>query len=189
MRRPTLIVMVKVPVAGRVKTRLGRDIGMTDAVWWYRHQTQATLRRLRDPRWTLCLAVAPDHAGMVSRVWPEALPRIPQGPGDLGRRMARALAATQGPTVLIGSDIPGVTRTEIRQAFVALGHADSVIGPATDGGFWLIGLRHPSRQTAGFLEDIRWSHEATLSDTLATLPERVATVATLADVDTAADMA
>ena len=50
--------MVKAPVAGRVKTRLGRDIGMTNAAGWYRHQTAGLLRRLRDPRWRIVLAVA-----------------------------------------------------------------------------------------------------------------------------------
>ncbi len=49
--RPTLIVMLKVPRAGWVKTRLGRDIGMTAAAWWFRHQVAQLLRRIDDPRW------------------------------------------------------------------------------------------------------------------------------------------
>ena len=74
--------MLKEPRPGRVKTRLGRDIGMIGAAWWFRHQVAGLLRRLDDPRWHLVLAVAPDHAGLTSRVWPAHLPRIPQGPGD-----------------------------------------------------------------------------------------------------------
>ena len=95
MRRRTLIVMVREPRPGRVKTRLGREIGMTAAAWWYRHQTRRLLSRLRDPRWTLLLAVSPDAQGLASRVWPLDLPRLPQGRGDLGQRMARVLAATE----------------------------------------------------------------------------------------------
>ena len=87
--KPTLIVMLKEPRPGRVKTRLGRDIGMGAAAWWFRHQTARLLRRLDDPRWQLILAVAPDRDGLQSRVWPAHLPRLPQGGGDLGARMAR----------------------------------------------------------------------------------------------------
>lgn len=188
MRRPTLIIMVKEPRPGRVKTRLGRSIGMTDAAWWYRHQTARLLRRLHDPRWDIVLAVAPDREGMASRIWPPHLARWPQGRGDLGRRMARALAATRGPSVLIGSDIPGITRHHIACAFHALGKAPSVIGPAPDGGFWLVGLRHPGNAPRGLFADVRWSHPDTLSDTLPTLPQPVALIDTLADVDEAKDL-
>ena len=124
LRRPTLIVMLKVPRAGRVKTRLGQDIGTTAAAWWFRHQTARLLRRLRDPRWTIVLAVTPDREGQTSRVWPADLPRIPQGRGDLGTRMRRCLMATRGPAVLIGGDIPGVAPTHIARAFKALGSAE-----------------------------------------------------------------
>ena len=75
--------MLKEPRPGRVKTRLGRDIGMGAAAWWFRHQTGRLLRRLEDPRWQLILAVAPDRDGLQSRVWPAHLPRLPQGGGDL----------------------------------------------------------------------------------------------------------
>ncbi len=188
MRRRTLIVMVKEPVAGRVKTRLGRDIGMTDAAWWFRHQSRALLRRIRNPRWRIVLAVSPDAAGMQSRFWPRDLPRIPQGRGDIGRRMARALTSVPGPAVLIGADIPGVTRQHIDAAFSALGRSPSVIGPARDGGFWLIGLRHTKPLPPHLFANVRWSHADTLMDALATLPKPVAFVATLQDVDTAADL-
>ena len=180
--------MVKEPRPGRVKTRLGRDIGMTAAAWWFRHQTARLLRRLRDPRWQIVLAVAPDRAGLASRVWPADLPRLPQGQGDLGQRMARALSSVPGPAVLIGGDIPGVTREHIAQAFGALGAAPSVLGPATDGGFWLVGLRHPARGPSGLFQGVRWSHPETLADTAPTLPQPVARAAWLGDVDTSADL-
>jgi len=55
----TLIVMLKEPRAGRVKTRLGRDIGMVGAAWWFRHQVRRLLRRIDDPRWNVVLARGP----------------------------------------------------------------------------------------------------------------------------------
>lgn len=188
MRRPTLIVMVKEPVAGRVKTRLGAEIGMTEAAWWFRHHARSLIRRLRDPRWRIVLLVAPDVMGMRSRFWPGDLKRIPQGRGDIGVRMSRALGRVSGPAVLIGADIPGVTRHHIAAAFAALGSAKCVIGPAADGGFWLIGLRHTRPRPPHLFQGVRWSHGETLGDALPTLPKPVAFVDTLQDVDTAADL-
>ena len=181
--------MVKEPRPGRVKTRLARDIGAVPAAWWYRHQVRALLRRLEDPRWRLVLAVAPDGARR-STVWPAALPRWPQGGGDLGARMARMLRrAAPGPACLIGSDIPGVRRTHVAQAFAALGRTDAVFGPAPDGGYWLIGLKAPHRPPPGFLRGVRWSSAEALGDSRATLGRaRIVEVETLADVDTAADL-
>jgi len=141
--RQTLIVMVKEPRAGRVKTRLGRDIGMVDAAWWFRHQSRRLIRRLRDPRWQIVLTVAPDIQGMASRFWPHDLARMPQGRGDIGQRMLRALRAIPvGPVCLVGADIPDLSRRHVARAFGALGSSDVVFGPAVDGGFWLVGVRH-----------------------------------------------
>ena len=183
--------MVKEPRPGRVKTRLGREIGHLDAARWFRRQSLALLRRLRDPRWRLVLAVAPDAEGLRSRIWPADLPRIPQGPGDLGRRMGRLLRGLPpGPACVVGADVPGVDAARIAEAFRALGRADAVLGPATDGGYWLVGLRRTSRAPATLFEGVRWSTPHALADTLATMPGlRVARAATLADVDTAADLA
>ncbi|MDE0697337.1 MAG: glycosyltransferase [Boseongicola sp.] len=180
--------MVKEPRPGRVKTRLGREIGMVNAAWWYRHQTTRLLRRLSDSRWLTVLAVTPDSEGFKSRVWPPGLSRIPQGSGDLGQRMTRAFAASPGPTLLIGSDIPGIGRQHVAAGFSALGRARSVIGPAEDGGFWMIGLHCPQRPPKDLFRGTRWSHPETLADALPTLPRPIAIVDTLADVDTASDL-
>lgn len=180
--------MVKEPRAGRVKTRLGAGIGMTSAAWWYRHQTRSLLRRLRDPRWTLVLSVAPDRA-ISSSFWPADLPRIPQGKGDIGARMARALRYFTGPTVLIGSDIPNVTKSEVSAALERLKTNATVIGPAPDGGFWLVGLRKPALVPNGLFDGVPWSHRDTLKRTLPTLPPPVALTTELGDVDRAADLA
>ena len=136
-RKPRLVIMVKEPRPGRVKTRLGAGIGMTRAAWWFRHQSGRLIRAMSaDPRWETILAVSPDRAGSESRVWPRGPRRWPQGGGDLGRRMGRVFRAfPPGPVVIIGADIPGVRSADIAAAFAALGRADAVFGPAEDGGY------------------------------------------------------
>ncbi len=186
-KRPRLVVMVKEPRAGQVKTRLGRDLGLIPATWWFRHQLSALLRRLEDPRWELVLAVAPDYRGLTSRQFPAHLPRIRQGRGDLGARMARQLR--DRPACVIGADIPGIRKRHIAQAFKALHRADVVFGPAPDGGFWLVGHCARCALPPRIFEGARWSTEHALADSVASLPHRGAIyLETLRDVDTAADL-
>ena len=182
--------MIKEPRPGRVKTRLGRDLGMTAAAWWFRHQSRALLRRVQDPRWQLVLAVAPDRAGITSRVWPAHLTRWPQGRGNLGDRMGRMLrGAPPGPVCVIGADIPGITAAHIANAFNALRANDAVFGPAHDGGYWLIGLKRSRPIPPRLFANVRWSTEHALADTIATLQNhRIAQVAMLKDVDTIDDL-
>ena len=188
--KPRLVVMVKEPRPGRVKTRLGRDIGMTNAAWWFRHQTRDLLRRIPDPRWHTILAVSPDNQGLTSRVWPETLPRWPQGTGDLGDRMARIFREmAPGPVVIIGADIPDITKTHIARAFEALGSGEAVFGPAPDGGYWLIGMKRTRPLKSDPFKGVRWSTEHALADTMACLPGcHIATIDTLRDVDTVDDL-
>ncbi|KEJ90578.1 TIGR04282 family arsenosugar biosynthesis glycosyltransferase [Sulfitobacter donghicola] len=188
--KQTVVVMLKVPQAGRVKTRLGRDIGMVGSAWWFRHQVRRLLNRIEDPRWNVILAVAPDRTGMTTRVWPQRFQRMPQGRGNLGDRMERALRAPAiGPVCVIGGDIPDVNADRIAEAFAALGNHDAVFGPAVDGGYWLVGLKRSKAVPPSIFDGVRWSTEHALSDTMATLPDhRIATVATLRDVDTVADL-
>ena len=187
--KPTLIIMVKQPSPGRVKTRLARDIGHIAAAAWYRRQCRALIRRLsRDPRWQVVLAVSPDHQGMVSRVWPAALPRMAQGPGDIGARMARLLAAAPRPALLIGSDIPGITQAHIARAIRALGGHDMVFGPAEDGGFWLFGINKSARTRSPF-RNVRWSGPHAMQDVWSNLPDHasIGLLPMLTDIDDLGD--
>ncbi len=189
MRR-ILVVMVKEPRPGRVKTRLGREIGMVPAAWWFRHQVARLLRRLDDPRWQIILAVSPDREGRQSRIWPARLPRVAQGPGDLGHRMGRLLRGLPpGLVCIIGADVPGITSTHIARAFAALGAHDAVLGPAHDGGYWLIGMKRSGAIPAKLFQGVRWSGEHALTDTIASLGGlRVTLTDRLNDVDTVADL-
>jgi uncharacterized protein len=181
-----LVVMAKLPVAGRVKTRLARALGVTAATRFARHATVAVLQRLApDPRWQTILAVTPD-AAVGNRCWPRGILRIRQGRGDLGCRMQRIMERLPpGPVAIIGTDIPQVTPALIAPAFRALGHVHAVFGRATDGGYWLVAMRRRPCVLKAFAS-VRWSSEHALSDTLARLGHvAVAFVATLPDVDDA----
>jgi rSAM/selenodomain-associated transferase 1 len=172
--RRHLILFVRLPRLGSGKRRLARDIGAVAALRFERLMLARSLRRLgRDRRWRLRLAVTPDRDA-----WGEALR---QGSGDLGERMRRALAACSGPAVLVGGDIPDMTPAHIVEAFALLGRHDIVLGPANDGGFWLIGCRH--RPPA--FGKVRWSSRHALEDVLAGLPKSLSAgfAATLDDVD------
>ena len=188
-RRPVVIVFVREVVAGRAKTRLGRDIGMTAAAWWQRHQVRRLLRRLRDPRWRMVLAVTPDGA-VRSGTWPADLLRLAQGWGDLGQRMTRAIrAAGPGRALLVGSDVPGLGRAEVAAALSRIGPARTVLCPATDGGFWGVGFRNAAEAREVHMAGVRWSTRHAMADTALRLPGPVARGPLLRDVDTAADLA
>ena len=115
--------------------------------------------------------------------------RLPQGGGDLGARMQRIFdRGPAGPMLIVGTDVPGIRPAHIAEAFRLLGRHDAVFGPATDGGYWLVGLRRHPRVLRPFA-DVRWSSPHALADTLANLEGRaVAFVATLSDVDDASDL-
>ena len=190
MRR-WVVLFLKEPRPGRVKTRLGRDIGMVEAAWWFRHQAARVIRGLDDPRWRLVLAVSPDHEGLASRVWPAHIPRWPQGPGDLGDRMGRVLRhLPPGPVLIAGADIPDLTADHIAEGFRLLGRDDAVIGPASDGGYWMLGLKRGARAIpAGLFRGVRWSTPHAMADTVESLaPLDVAFGSVLIDVDEVQDL-
>jgi glycosyltransferase A (GT-A) superfamily protein (DUF2064 family) len=183
--------MARAPRLGRGKKRLARDIGSLAAWRFYRTETARLLRRLSgDPRWHLWLAVTPDAALHDPGLWPFEGRILAQGPGDLGQRMGRIFQGLPpGPLVIIGSDIPEVTPGLIVEAFGAIGRRDWVLGPAGDGGYWLIGARRRPRLALPF-EGVRWSSKETLADTLKGLGRQsVALISTLADIDSGADLA
>ncbi|CAN1537506.1 glyco_like_cofC, transferase 1, rSAM/selenodomain-associated [Caulobacteraceae bacterium] len=177
---------------GLAKTRLARGVGVV-AAWRTKRRLDAyTCRVARSAGWETLLAVAPqkDLKAQFRDVWPSGLRRIGQGEGDLGQRMARALVAFgRAPVCIIGSDLPDLRRLDLVQAFKALKRADVVLGPATDGGYWLIGMS-PRAARRAQLAPVRWSSSHTLSDTLACLPSnwRVNFLRELEDVDDAASL-
>ncbi len=188
MRRNHLVIMAKRPEAGRVKTRLARQVGTAEALRVYRTVLGRTLRELSgDGRWQTWIAVAPDVA-VYDAVWPDGVHLIAQGSGNLGARMQRMFNVLPGgPVAIIGSDVPGVARRDIAAAFGKLGGHDAVFGPAPDGGYWLVGARRAPRVPDMFV-GVRWSSEHSLADTMANLKgKRLAMVREIADLDEAGD--
>lgn len=187
---PRLIIMVKEPVAGRVKTRLARTIGSARAAALYRSMQTTVIERLApDRRWHTTLAIAPDTA-VNKPIWPRSFADSrSQGGGSLGTRLQRQIDdAPLGPVVIIGSDIPGIVQSDIAAAFRALGALDAVVGPSRDGGFWLIGLGQRSRARKIF-GNVRWSTSHALADTLANMRGmKIAQLGLHDDVDTADDL-
>jgi len=147
-------------VLGRAKTRLAKGVGVVHAKRHYRAMTRTLLRRLPDPRWSVTLAVTPPSAVGEVRDW-DGICQIAQVSGSLSPRLA-AIFTDIGSTVVIGTDSPQVKKRDIASAFKALAPNKLVIGPATDGGFWLIGAMGAVPQA--LFDNIRWSHEKTLSD-------------------------
>ena len=188
--KDTVIVFARAPRLGTLKRRLARDLGDRAALRFHLATLRRLLRRLRaDPRLRIVLAHTPDDA----KRWPpdpawRSLPRIPQGRGDLGARMHRAFARVPRARVaLVGCDIPAIDAADLAACFRALGRADAVFGPAEDGGYWLVAMarRRPARPFA----DVRWSTQHALADTARNFAGlRVASLRTLRDVDTAADL-
>src|SRR5262249_8255842 len=131
--------------------------------------------------------LTPDNARHYARPWGGASEIIGQGGGDLGVRMQHALrSCPPGPVLLVGADIPELDARHIAAAFRHLGDRDIVFGAAEDGGFWLIGVRHP-RCLPPLFKKVRWSSPHALADTLAGLPRRLSVgfAARLEDVDDA----
>ena len=180
--------MVKAPRMGFGKSRLAGELGRAEA-WRINRALQAhTLRIVQDVRWRTLLCVTPDSATALNlpRVWSEQIPRVPQGTGDLGQRLARAFAPHRFVAV-IGADCPGLRRAHIASAFAALKRAPFALGPAEDGGFWLLAARSGAA-AAPAMAGVRWSTEHAASDVTRNLG-KVARLAVLRDVDVAADLA
>jgi rSAM/selenodomain-associated transferase 1 len=186
-----LIVFLKAPRPGQVKTRLAKTIGAEAACAAYRQLVETALGRI-SPLSGVHLRYAPDDAFTEIQPWLRpGWEAAAQGPGDLGQRLHTAFVETfnQGVerVVIIGSDCPGVTAGDIEVAWAALGENEVVIGPATDGGYWLIGLREP--QPALF-EDMAWSTKTVFQETFnrcKTAGLSVKLLRELVDVDTEAD--
>jgi hypothetical protein len=187
-RTPTLLIMLRAPGVGRGKSRLAAGVGRAEA-WRIQRLLQArTLRIAHDRRWRTILCVTPDSAVRAPiSGWPARMERIVQGPGDLGARLSRALRGRKDVAV-IGTDCPQLTRGHIAEAFAALKRAAFAIGPCTDGGFWILAARDGDA-AAGAMAGVRWSCAQTLDDVLGRLGALPAELATLRDVDTAADLA
>jgi uncharacterized protein len=186
-----LLIFLKAPRPGQVKTRLAKTIGAEAACAAYRQLTETVLDRV-SPLSGVHLRYAPDDAFAEIQPWLRpGWEAAAQGPGDLGERLRTAFVETFNrrarQVVVIGSDCPGVTARDIETAWAGLQENDVVIGPATDGGYWLIGLREPQ---PGLFKNMAWSTKTVFQETVERCKAaglRVRLLRELADVDTEAD--
>jgi rSAM/selenodomain-associated transferase 1 len=186
-----LIVFVKAPRLGTVKTRIASTVGAARALEIYQSLVGTVLGNLRAIT-RVELRYTPDDAGDEIQPWLQKGWTIErQGKGDLGERMHRAftdsLEAGAKRVVIIGSDCPKVDEGDITKAFSALRQNDLVLGPATDGGYWLIGLRAAQKT---LFDNMEWSTAKVAAETLSRakgLEMKSHLLRELADVDTEDD--
>lgn len=178
MTKPTLIIFARAPAIGVGKTRLARDVGPVEAWRAYRAMSLPLVRTLAaDPRWRTVVRMAPDHA-----CWP-GVESEGQGRGGLGERLQRAYRThAQGPVAAVGTDAPDVTPERVWRAFRAARRCGVALGPAEDGGFWILALDARRARTVRF-PGVRWSSPHALADTRAALGGRALLLETLVDVD------
>jgi rSAM/selenodomain-associated transferase 1 len=189
--RSRVVVFLRAPRAGSVKTRLAAALGEDAALDVYRDLLAATFAALADQA-GVELRHTPDDAGpeiapMLRAGWAAA----PQGGGGLSERLARAVddafRSGAGRVLVIGSDCPYLTGGDIGEALDALEESDLVLGPALDGGYWLIGLRRPAPY---LFRGVPWSTPDVLAATRRHAEAaglHVALLRALADIDTPED--
>jgi rSAM/selenodomain-associated transferase 1 len=157
-----ICIFAKPPVAGRVKTRLAAALGAERAAALARAFLDDTIATVRALPWAqVALASTEPVSGDV--------PVLLQGEGDLGERIERVLRAAlelAPPAIAIGADAPALPPRLLKAARAALSRADAVIGPADDGGFYLLGLRACPE---GLLADLPWSAPDTFVRTVVRL--------------------
>lgn len=182
-----LIVFVRHPELGQVKTRLAKKIGQEAALEVYQKLLAAT-RELCN---TLDVPKAIYYAGEAGPAWMGASV-YRQSEGDLGERMEHAFrnAFTSGfkKVVIIGSDCPELNSDGILKAFQALETQDLVIGPARDGGYYLLGMSHLIPE---LFQNKSWSTSLVLGETIEEarrLSQNVALLQLLSDLDTMEDL-
>jgi len=200
--RDQLSVFTRFPEAGKAKTRLIPSIGAEAAAQLQREMTEHTLAVVRDYSQSSRVAVEVRHEGgkwKAMREWlGEDCSFRPQGNGDLGERMQRtfrtAFEAGVRSAVIIGTDCPELGPHPLHEAFASLEYSDLVLGPARDGGYYLIGLRSsvPEETYSRLFSGMPWGSGEVLSMTLAQTAEsglKVKQLAILADVDRPEDLA
>jgi rSAM/selenodomain-associated transferase 1 len=194
--RETLGIFVRHPVSGLVKTRLAAELGAKRAAELYAAFIADIADRFREIGAERTLCFSPDSAD--SRRYFESIARRdyrlwPQPETDLGMRMQRFfeehVLGTGDRVVLIGSDSPTLPRDFVEQAFAGLSEADCVLGPASDGGFYLIGMRG---RAWSIFTGVDWSTSRVLDQTVGQIQACGARLAVLPpwyDVDTPENLA
>lgn len=187
---PEILLFAKAPQLGRVKTRLAADVGPDEALRAYQHLLDVLFQQLQDVQGMhLTVVGTPTDSLELLNPWMRKDWKLEaQSDGNLGTRL---LVGFQGafqrgsqPVLAIGADCPGVAPSDLLEAMTQLKTQDLVLGPAVDGGYWLIGM---NRLEPGLFQDMPWSQPNLLEETLdkaQKLGLRTGLLRTLEDVDT-----
>lgn len=183
-----LIIFLKYPQIGRVKTRLAKSIGDEKALAIYRHLVAHTLEVAALGEWNVQL-----HWAQEMDAYPgfETYDYTVQKGDDLGARMSHSIALgleSHDQAVLIGSDIPGIHEDILAEAFDQLLTKDLVFGPAEDGGYYLVGARKHVPEVFNLEE---WSHPKVLEQSMKRAQAEgcsLGLVDRLSDLDTVEDL-
>ncbi|MBD2541354.1 TIGR04282 family arsenosugar biosynthesis glycosyltransferase [Coleofasciculus sp. FACHB-SPT36] len=197
MNRECLIVFTRYPEPGKAKTRLIPVLGEDGASNLHRQMTEHTLSQVRELQSDRATRVEVYFTGGDQQLMEDWLGADiiyqPQGEGDLGQRMKSAFqtafAAGMEGVAIVGTDCPGLDAKIMAQAFEQLNGHDLVLGPAIDGGYYLIGLR---RIIPELFEEINWGTSEVREKTVAiaiSLGLAVAYLPPLFDVDRPEDLA
>jgi uncharacterized protein len=162
-----LIIFTRYPIPGEAKTRLIPALGAAGAAQLQRRMTQQTIATAQQTTHPIQIQFCGGTIDELRSWLGDKLGYAAQADGDLGDRMAQAFdqgfAAGHDRVVIIGTDCPGIDRTILDQAFTALESHDLVLGPAADGGYYLIGLR---RAIPELFQSIAWSTDTVRAKTL-----------------------
>jgi len=188
MPKELLIIFVKNIMLGKVKTRLAKTVGDEHAFTIYKALVKVT----EDATSSLSQDIRIYFSdAIVEEKWPNNFKTVQKG-SDLGERMSNAFqdGFNDGYTeiVLIGSDLPNITKTVINKGFMLLKQSSVVFGPAEDGGYYLVGM---SKLQNCIFEDKAWSTSNLLDETLLELKQKkikVSLIETLNDIDTFEDL-
>ena len=175
-KKSCLLFYVKFPEYGQVKTRLAKEIGNEHAIALYKCFVLDMLDVLTTIPQQICLCYTPQHAEQYVRDWlGENYLYIAQHGNSLGERMHNSFqqAFQQGfeYVVLAGSDLPDLPSHYLLEAFEQLQHYESIIGPSSDGGYYLLGFRHNTFFPEVF-QQMQWSHSFVYIETLKKLKKR-----------------
>ncbi|MDZ7666236.1 MAG: TIGR04282 family arsenosugar biosynthesis glycosyltransferase [Desulfotignum sp.] len=195
VNRTAIVIMVKYPQAGTVKTRLGNQIGMKKACELYREFVRTLMATCRSTGFDTVISCHPDHPVSDYRKWlgTGVQYMVQKGP-DLGQKMRDAFeqgfALGYDRVVLTGSDLPHLAGARIEEAAQKTGMCDVVIGPALDGGYYLVAMTQ-GRFFPGMFDAIPWSTPDVLRLTLekiAAARRKPCLLAVMRDIDTLADL-
>ena len=194
MASDLLLVFLKAPRPGAVKTRLASRLGSDAAAELYRALAEAEVHATRPAggEYDRLLCFTPPDAHAEMEGWFPGEQLLAQQGADLGERMARAFDEgfrRGAPRVaIIGGDVPWVSRSDVAEAFRSLADHDVVLGPARDGGYYLLALARPQ---PGVFRGIAWSTPSVLAATVEraeALGLSVRLLEPLPDIDTVEDV-